>query len=104
MQMQVKENYQRKQKLWEGMMTELFQTTSKDLQEADRCENLQQRDAFIRVNTEGCNADQTLTENILDKQHSPAESLQMDKTKMNKYQNDWMREVWRGKETAPDLS
>lgn len=29
MQMQVKENYQRKQKLWEGMMTELFQTTSK---------------------------------------------------------------------------
>lgn len=67
--------------------------TKSTLKEADRCENLQQRDAFIRVNTEGCNADQTLTENIINSQHSPAESLQMDETKMNMYQNDWERKV-----------
>lgn len=28
----------------------------------------------------------------------------MDETKMNMYQNDWKRKVWRGKETAPDLN
>lgn len=58
MRMQVKENYQREQNLWEGVNTEWFQNHIKStLKEADRCENLQQRDAFIRVNTEGCNAD-----------------------------------------------
>lgn len=31
MRMQVKENYQREQNLWEGVNTELFQTTSKAL-------------------------------------------------------------------------
>lgn len=31
MRMQVKENYQREQKLWEGVNTELFQTTPKAL-------------------------------------------------------------------------
>lgn len=31
MRMQVKENYQREQKLWEGVKTELFQTTPKAL-------------------------------------------------------------------------
>lgn len=59
MRMQVKENYQREQNLWEGMNTELFQTTSKALS---------RRQIDVKIYNKE-------TENILNSQHSPAESL-----------------------------